>query len=198
MKTLQSLQCLPLILSALFATSAFAQSAADEVQRNVNQQQRIEEGLKSGQLTTKEAARLEREQARISRTEKKALRDGTLDASEKARIANLQNQASRDIKAEKNDAAQGNPNSVSSQRMQADVQRNVNQQQRIENGIKDGSLTNQEVAKLERGQAKVEHREAAAGRNGHINAAEQGRIQNAENRQSKRVHHQRHDGQIRN
>ncbi|UUZ55732.1 hypothetical protein LP419_09440 [Massilia sp. H-1] len=44
----------------------------------------------------------------------------------------------------------GNPNSASSQRMQADVQRNVNQQTRIENGIKSGELTNHEVAKLEK------------------------------------------------
>lgn len=59
-----------LILSiALLGTSlgASAQSTAATVQRDVNQQERIEQGLKSGALSTSEAARLEREQSAISR-----------------------------------------------------------------------------------------------------------------------------------
>ena len=51
-------------LLAIATTSAFAQSnsgaAGEFVERNINQQQRIEQGLKSGELTTREAARLER------------------------------------------------------------------------------------------------------------------------------------------
>ena len=45
------------------ATSANAQNAADVVQRDVNQQKRIEQGLQSGQLNTKEAGKLEREES---------------------------------------------------------------------------------------------------------------------------------------
>jgi hypothetical protein len=194
---MNALKFLPLLLTSILATSAFAQSAADETQRNINQQQRIEAGLQSGQLNVKEAAKLEREQSKISRAEAKALKDGKLNAAEKERIADMQNKASRDINAEKHDAQQGNPNSVSNQRMQADVQRNVNQQQRIENGIKNESLTNHEVSKLEKGQAKVEHKEAAAGANGHVGAREQRRIQKAENHQSKRIYKEKHDGQSR-
>lgn len=194
---MKALKFLPLLLSALVATSAFAQSAAEETQRNVKQQQRIEDGLKSGQLTVKEASKLEREQANISRTEAKALKDGKLSDAEKDRIAAMQDRASHDIHAEKSDARTGNPNSVSNQRMQADIARNVNQQKRIESGIKNDSLTNKEVAKLETGQAKVEHKEAAAGRNGHISKKEQGRIQHAENHQSKRIHHEKTDDQTR-
>lgn len=194
---MQAFKLLPLLLTSLLTTSAFAQSVADQTQRNINQQQRIENGLQSGQLNVKEAAKLEREQAKISRTEARALKDGKLSAVEKERIAAMQDKASHNIQAEKHDAQQGNPNSASNQRMQADVQRNINQQQRIENGIQNGSLTNREVSKLEKGQARTARREAAAGADGHVGAHEQHRIQKAENRQSKRIHKEKHDGQNR-
>jgi hypothetical protein len=81
--------------------------------------------------------------------------------------------------------------------MQADVQRNINQQQRIESGIQNGSLTNREVARLERGQAHVARKEARAGADGHVGAVEQQRIQRSENRQSRRIFRQKHDAQNR-
>ena len=61
-----------LILSTPFASVVFAQTVGTEVQRDVNQENRIEQGLKSGQLSTGEAAKLERGEARIDRMEKKA------------------------------------------------------------------------------------------------------------------------------
>src|SRR6267378_3469668 len=122
---------------------------------------------------------------------------GTLSPVEKARIQRAQNQESRQINRLENNAAQGNPNSASSQRMQADVQRNVNQQQRIEQGIRSGQLTNREAAKLEGGQARVNQAEARAGADGHVGANEQQRIQKAENKQSKRIYREKHDAQTR-
>src|SRR3954464_13526121 len=110
-----------------FCGAAFAQ--AGTVQRDVNQQQRIEQGLQSGSLNTREAARLENEEARVQRDQARALQDDKLTPAEKARLAREQNRESRDIYREKHDAQTGNPSSASSQRMQADVQRNINQQQ---------------------------------------------------------------------
>lgn len=194
---MKTTKLLAVLLSSLFATAAFAQTAATEVQRDVNQQQRIENGLKSGQLTTREAAKLEREEKSVNRAEAKALKDGTLTQAEKDRVQSMQNKVSKDIHAEKTDAQTGNPNSVSSRRMQADVQRNVNQEKRIENGVQSGALTNHEVAKLERGQARVDAQEAQAGKNGHVGKAEQRRIQRDENRQSRRIHKEKTDAQVR-
>ena len=79
--------------------------------------------------------------------------------------------------------------------MQADVQRQANQQARIKEGVKSGELTKHETAKLERGQAKVSNKEAKAGADGHVDAAEQAKIQNAENKQSQKVYKQKHDEQ---
>jgi hypothetical protein len=104
---------------------------------------------------------------------------------------------SRDIHREKHDAQTGDPASASSQRMQADVQRNVNQQKRIEHGVQSGNLTKHEAAKLERGQSRVERREARAGADGHVGPHEEQRIQTAENRQSNRIYRQKHDAQVR-
>ena len=188
---------LSLLVAGLLASPAFAQTAATEVQRDVNQQTRIEAGLKSGQLNTTEAARLEREQAHIAKAEQGALKDGKLTKREQRKIDRMQDSASADINRQKHDAQTGNPNSATSQRMQADVQRNVNQQTRIENGIKSGELTNHEVAKLEKGEARIDRKEAVAGKDGHVGAAEQHRIQRADNRESKRIHRQKHDGQTR-
>ncbi|BBB59696.1 hypothetical protein UNDKW_1423 [Undibacterium sp. KW1] len=188
---------IPLLLAGLLTGSVFAQSVSGDVQRNVNQQARIEEGLKTGQLTTKEAGKLEREEAAVAREEHKALKDGKLNQQEKNKLARMQDKASADIYVEKHDAQVGNPKSVSSKRMQADVQRNVNQQQRVENGIKSGELTNHEVAKLEKGQARVDHKEALAAKNGHVGAAEQRNIQHAENHQSKKIHKEKTDDQVR-
>lgn len=194
---MKTAKLLPLLFATFLAAPVFAQTAASEVQRNINQQQRIEKGLQSGQLTTHEAARLEREEAHVDKLQAKALKDGNLSAAEKSRIEQAQNKVSRDIYAEKHDAQTGNPNSASSQRMQADVQRNINQQQRIKGGIKDGSLTNHEVAKLERGEAKIERKEYRAGRDGHVGGAEQRKIQQTENRESRRIHHEKTDAQVR-
>jgi hypothetical protein len=184
-------------IAASFSIAAQAQTVATEVQRNVNQQERIEQGLQSGQLNTREAARLEGKEAKLERMEKNALKDGKLTGKEKARIDNTQDRISHDIYAEKHDGQQGNPQSASSQRMQKDVQRNVNQQQRVEAGVKSGALTKREVAKLEGQQARVNHREAHAGADGHVGKHEQAGIQRAENRASKKIYRQKHDAQTR-
>jgi len=187
-------------LLAAAAAPAFAQAngAPGFTQRDVNQEQRIEQGLQSGQLTTREAAKLQREQGHIDQMESRALRDGNVSAAERARINAAQNKASRDIAREKHDAQTGNPNSASSQRMQADVQRNINQEKRIQQGMASGQLTNREASRLEAGQAHVDRVEARAGRDGHVGAGEQAQIQHSENAQSRRIYRQKHDAQTKN
>ena len=180
-----------LIFTAPFSSVAVGQDVGTEVQRNINQQSRIEQGLKSGQLSTGEAARLERGEARIDRMEKNALKDGTLSQQEADRINRAQNVESGKINALKNNDVTGDPNSASSQRMQADVQRNINQQSRIQQGVQSGSLSNKEVSRLEGGQARVNRTEARAGADGHVSAGEQRRIQHKE-KQSRQIVRETH------
>jgi hypothetical protein len=184
---------LAVVAALAFAPTAHGQTKGSEVQRNVDQQERIEQGLQSGELNTREAAKLESGEAKVGRMESNAMKDGTLTPAEKARIQKAQNAESGAIYRQKHDAQLGNPASASSQRMQADVQRNVNQQARIKQGISSGNLTTAETGKLERGQARVDHKEAVAGVNGHVGPGEQARVQHAENVQSARVYHKKHN-----
>jgi hypothetical protein len=179
---------------ASFAASAQT-TAASTTQRDVKQEQRIETGLRNGSITTRENAQLQRDEAHVDRLQARDMKDGSLSPTEKARLTAAQNKTSRDIATAKDNGIDGNPLSASSQRAQADTQRNINQQTRIANGVKDGSLTHREAARLERGQAHVDAREAHAGADGHVSAAEQRRIARADNRQSARIHRQRHDAQ---
>ncbi len=132
--------------------------------RNVAQQRRIEQGLKSGQLTTREAAHLEQGTARIDRMESRATRPhgaggAGVTAAEAAR-----------------------------------VQRNLDQQGRIAAGVDHGGLTNREVSRLSAQQARSSHAVAAAGRNGFVNGREQRRIQRGDNVRSRHIYSARHNG----
>ena len=76
-------------------------------QRRENQQARIAQGVKSGQLTPAETAKLEKQQRTIHKqvaADRKA-NGGTLTASEKKQINREQNRASRNIYRKKHNAA---------------------------------------------------------------------------------------------
>jgi len=98
----------PLLIALLTAVAipAFAQTAPATPrvdQRQANQEQRIEQGVKSGQLTTKEAARLEKGQEHVQKVEDKAKADGTVTKKERARIHQAENVQNRHIAKQKHD-----------------------------------------------------------------------------------------------
>jgi hypothetical protein len=187
---MNTLKGLSAVTALALATSALAAGPRTDqvVDRDVNQQERVEHGLQDGQLTTREAGQIEREETRIDHAEARDLEDGKLSAAEQARINAMQNRASGDIRRDAHNAATGNTDSKSSERMQADVGRNVRQEQRIDQGVDSGSLTNREVGSLEAGQAHVDHKEAVAARNGHVSAGEEARVQRSEDHQNRRIH----------
>jgi hypothetical protein len=65
--------------------------------KQVRQQARIKQGVKSGELTRREAAKLEKEQAKIQHDKKEAKSDGKVTPEERKKIRHEQNKASRDI-----------------------------------------------------------------------------------------------------
>ncbi len=70
-------------------------------QRQENQDKRIDQGVKNGELTKKEARKLEREQTHIEKMENKAEADGKITKGEMRRIEKAQNKASADIHRKK-------------------------------------------------------------------------------------------------
>ncbi len=72
--------------------------------REVNQEERIAQGVKSGELTKAEAKKLQGEEKAL-RTEKRAYKaDGVVTPAERKDLHQDANQASKDIYAEKHDA----------------------------------------------------------------------------------------------
>lgn len=96
---------------AFVAVSSFAQTPSTDPaatpridKREVRQQDRITQGVASGQLTPKETARLDAQQARIETAEAKAKSDGVVTGKERAHVTKMQNRASRNIRKQKHDA----------------------------------------------------------------------------------------------
>ena len=65
--------------------------------QQINQQERIHQGVKSGQLTRREAKTLERQQRKIQKDKIKAKSDGIVTPRERAKLQAEQNRANRNI-----------------------------------------------------------------------------------------------------
>lgn len=73
-------------------------------------------------------------------------------------------------------------------------QRQANQQARIEQGKATGALSKREAARMEAGQAKVDGMKQAAAADGKVTRAERKAIKKEQNKQSRRIARQKHDG----
>jgi hypothetical protein len=73
-------------------------------------------------------------------------------------------------------------------------QRLDNQQARIDQGLKNGTMTGQQAARDEKHDENIAQREAVdeSKHNGHITKAEQNRLNRSENKNSKRIYRQKH------
>ena len=97
------------VLAAVAATLTIPAFAAADTwvdRRQANQEQRIDQGIASGALTTTEGARLERGQARIERMESRAQADGVIGPREAAHLEHALNAQSRHIYRQKHDRQQ--------------------------------------------------------------------------------------------
>jgi hypothetical protein len=94
------------ILAAVLVLSATSPALSAEVdRREANQQGRIAQGVRSGELTPRETARLERQEARIHREirRERAANGGALTPAERARVNRQQDRLSRRIYRAKHD-----------------------------------------------------------------------------------------------
>ena len=90
-----------LLGAAMVAGPLWGQRVAN---RQKNQQQRIKKGVEDGSLNKREAARLERKEAKLHREIQKDRADGPgLTPKERAKIERKQDKLSREIYREKHD-----------------------------------------------------------------------------------------------
>lgn len=93
-------------LTLAFTGSAAAQQTPNLDKREAAQQKRISQGVRSGELTQREAARLDANQARLKAHESAAKADGKVTPQERARLQREANRNSRQIAKQKHDAQQ--------------------------------------------------------------------------------------------
>jgi hypothetical protein len=91
------------VVTAITLPAAAQTSTPLVDQRQANQEARIQQGVQSGQLTPKEAAKLEKGQAKVQAAEDKAKADGVVTPKERAKLAKKQNKQSKKIYKEKHD-----------------------------------------------------------------------------------------------
>ena len=185
----------------LLSTAAMAQQPAPNsstpapdptvAQRKENQQDRIANGVKSGQLTAGETANLETKEAAINGETRadRAANGGKLTAAEKQQVNGQQNQLSKQIYQDKhnaNTAHYGN-NAVG--------QRRENQQDRIAQGIKSGQLTAGETSKLENQQKNINQQVKAdrSANGGKLTPGEKQQVNKEQNGASKNIYNKKHN-----
>ena len=161
--------------------------------REANQDQRIANGERSGQMTSGEAARATATQSRIdSQTAAdRAANGGKLTGQEHQQIKGEQNAASRQIY---NDNHNGNsiaPNQVN--------QREANQQQRTAQGLRSGQMTSGEAARTNANQSAADqqvHNERTAN-GGALTGQQRAQANQQENRNSAQINNQKHNANSR-
>lgn len=167
-------------------------------QRMQNQQQRIDQGINSGQLTPREAGRLEAEEAKIKQDELRMKSDGNLTPRERQRLNQELDKSSSNIYREKHDAQTVNVGKGSSGGNANDAniqQRMQNQERRIQQGVNSGQLTPREAGRLEAREAKIKQDEARMKSDGKLTAKERKKLNKELDNASERIYKQKHDRQ---
>jgi hypothetical protein len=190
------------VLIALVVPAAFAQQSGSSstgssttqptVQhRKKNQQDRIANGIQSGQLTAGETKKLETKEASVNKEEAgmRASNNGKLTSADRTKLQNQQNRLSKQIYTDKHNAAtQHSGNGLVGQRKE-------NQQDRIANGVRSGQLTAGETAKLESKQQGVNRTEAGMrqANGGKLTAADKTAVNKQQNKASKQIYAKKHN-----
>ena len=159
--------------------------------RRENQQDRIANGVQSGQLTAGETKNLEGREANLNQQihADRAANGGKLTQQEQQNINRRQNNLSHSIYQDKHNAAQahyGN-NEVG--------QRRENQQDRIAQGIRSGQMTAGEAARTEGREQNINRSVAAdrAANGGKLTQQERQNINRRQNSTSGQIYRQKHN-----
>jgi hypothetical protein len=170
---------------------AQAPSGSEIHKRKENQQDRIANGVASGQLTAGETAKIEKQEARLNKeiSKDRAANGGTLTDTQKRQVTRRQNRLSKDVYTDKHNAAvqhYGN-NEVDKRR--------ENQQDRIAGGIKSGRLTAGEASRLERQESKIntEVRKDRKANGGSLTMDQKAQVNRQLNRESTRIYNKKHN-----
>lgn len=162
--------------------------------RQQHQPARIQQGVKSGELTRGETRRLHAEQRHIRNEERMYKADGHLTRSERADLHRDQNQASRDIYRQKHDAERRPPAAVRDPGVNA---RQHNQHDRIAQGVRSGSLTRDEAQGLRTEQRSIRQEERQYKSDGTLTRDERRDLHQELGAAGRNIHDEKHDADSR-
>jgi|SRR5579872_374021 len=161
-------------------------------QRKENQQDRIGQGVQSGQLTAGEATNLEKNEQGINKEEHNMRQEngGTLTSADKQKINQQQNALSNQIYNDKHNAAKQTTNPTSEVGKRAE-----NQQDRIAQGVNSGQLTAGETKNLEHNEGRINqevHNDRAAN-GGKLTQQERQQVNRQQNKMSRQIYKDKHN-----
>jgi hypothetical protein len=161
--------------------------------RMANQDQRIANGERSGQMTSGEAAKATAQQSHIdSQTAAdRAANGGKLTGQEQQQINHEQNNASKNIYNDNHNANSIKPNAADA--------REANQQQRTAQGLRSGQETAGEAGKTNARQAGVDqevHNDRTAN-GGALNQQQKQQVNHQQNQNSRQIANQKHNDNTR-
>jgi hypothetical protein len=182
------------VLPVAAQSSSSAPVTGESIQdRKENQQDRIANGVKSGQLTAGETSNLEKKESSLNQEERdmRKLDNGKLTSADKSTLNQQQNKLSNQIYKDKHNSAGQNTDPKSEVGKRAE-----NQQDRIAQGVKSGQLTAGETAHLESNEAKInkEARNDRAANGGKLTPQERRQVNRQQNRQSRQIYRDKHNG----
>jgi hypothetical protein len=183
---------LPVVAQTTQTTPAAPVTGESIQDRKENQQDRIANGVKSGELNASETTNLEKKESSLNQEERdmRKLDNGHLTSADKATLNQQQNQLSNQIYKDKHNTAVQNTNPKSEVGQRAE-----NQQDRIAQGVKSGQLTAGEAAHLENNEAKInrEVRNDRAANGGKLTPQEKAQVNRQQNRESKKIYRDKHN-----
>jgi Skp family chaperone for outer membrane proteins len=164
--------------------------------RQHNQRDRIQQGVRSGELTRRETRNVAEDQRDIRQLERAYKSDGQLTGAERVDLRHEQNQASREIYREKHDG-QDRPAVAPAVRDPGVNQRQGNQTGRIVQGVKSGELTKAEAQELRTERKDIRELEQGYKSDGALTREERTDLHQQLNQQSREIYEEKHDGEAR-
>lgn len=162
--------------------------------RRQDQQQRIANGVQSGQLTAGETKNLEGREANLNREVKddRQANGGKLTSQERQQVNHQQNNLSRSIYNDMHNAnaAHYGNNEVG--------QRRENQQDRVAQGIRSGQMTAGEAARTENREQGINQQVRAdrQANGGRLTGQERRQVNREQNRASRQIYRQKHNNRV--
>jgi hypothetical protein len=165
--------------------------------RNARQQERITQGLGSGQITAAEKESLDKSKAALDDMAAKANADGTICNDEFTGLMQAYNDRSKEIKALKHNgqAADGVKPATGAPANAEEIiaKRSANLSANLAQSVQSGKITAEETQRVTDQQATVDKLLTQAKSDGSINSAEFTQIMHAQNQERHMIRHLRHN-----